>query len=65
MNQLAAALYNYAVNWIKAARELPTEVCTSSCLESLKATHKINATIKALQQKYNKIIKDYDTSKDG
>jgi hypothetical protein len=62
MDRLAGVLYAYVLNWIKNRTELPIEVCTSTCLESLKAPHKIEASIKALQQKYNKIIKDFDTS---
>jgi hypothetical protein len=65
MDQLATALDAFVNNWIKDARELPTEVCTSTCLEYLKTPHKLNASIKVLQQKYNKIIKDFDTSKHG
>jgi hypothetical protein len=62
MDRLAGVLYAYVINWIKNTTELPIEVCTSTCLESLKGTHKMNASLKALQQKYDKIIKDFDTS---
>ena len=52
-------------NYIKAATELPTESCSSKCHDSLKGPFQINAAIKALQQKYNKIIKNFDSSKPG
>lgn len=53
------------INPIKPANELPTEVCSSKCPESLKGSYKINAAIKALQQKYKTIIKNFDTNKPG
>jgi hypothetical protein len=53
------------INSFKAATELPTEFCSSNCDESLKEPFEINAIIKALYQKYNKIIKNFDTSKPG
>ena len=65
MDNLAANLQPFVSNAIKAATELPTESCTSRCHDSLKVSFQINAAIKGLQQKYNKIIKNFDTSKPG
>jgi hypothetical protein len=63
MAQLATVLHPYVINAISYVTEPPTEVCSSSCHEQLKRSLKINAAIKALQQKYNKIIKDFDITK--
>lgn len=60
MYLLAAALNSYVTSSLKSE---PTEVCTSMCHNSLKGPSKINDAIKTLQKKYNKIIKDFDTSK--
>ena len=61
MDKLAKAIKEA----IKEATEIPTEACSSKCQDSLKAPFKIQAAIEELKQKYNKIIKKFDTSKQG
>lgn len=65
MDKLSSVLHRYVFTSINAATELPTEVCSSRCHDSLKGPFKIKAAIKELKQKYNKIIKDFDISKPG
>lgn len=48
IDKLAATLQPYVIDSIKTATELPTEVCSSKCHDSLKGPFKINAAIKAL-----------------
>ena len=50
---------------IKGVIDLPTETCVSKFPEHLKRTFKISNAIKALQQKYFKIIKEFDSTKPG
>ena len=57
--------YDYACDIFKPAYEPPTEVCSSYCHVPHNGLFKINAAINALQQKYNKIIKDFDTTMPG
>ena len=48
IDKLGATLQPYVIDSIKTATQLPTEVCSSKCHDSLKGPFKINAAIKAL-----------------
>jgi hypothetical protein len=60
---MITTLTPFLSDFIKQVIELPTEVCTSKCPEHLKNSLNISNNIKALKQKYFKIINEFDASK--
>jgi hypothetical protein len=60
---MITTLRPFVSDLIKDVIDLPTEVCTTKCAEHLKRSFDISNAIKALQQKYFKIIKEFDATK--
>jgi hypothetical protein len=60
---MTTTLRPFVSDLIKQVIDLPTEFCTTKCPENLKNSFNISNTIKGLQQKYFKIIKEFDATK--